>query len=403
MSISKQIGSILTKSKSSKLSSKHDKIGKDFLSGYDSSDIKHKLVLVEAASKIKGYHYSKAYLSHWLNRPHLYPLDPRHFNTFDTLLSKVGSELIPESVSLKFIDLFCGIGGFHLALCSNGAECVFASDIDEDAQVTYFDNHGLWPFGNISDFIDMIPDHDILCAGFPCQPFSVAGRKLGFNDTRGTLFFEILTIVKKKRPRALFLENVKNLVNHDDGRTFGVIKSLLEAEGYYIYHKVLNSKDFGVPQNRSRIFIVAFDQETAFKFPEYDGASVTVGDILEKNVPDKYTLSDKLWSGHQRRAIIHKSQHKGFKYSICDRTAAYTRTLTARYYKDGKEILIAQENKNPRMLTPRECARLQGFPDTFKLSRYNSASYKQFGNSVSVPVVSAIARQIIQALELNQE
>ena len=204
MSISKHIGSILSKSKSPKLSLKHDKIGKAFLSGYNPSDIKHKLILIEAASKIKGYDYSRAYLSHWLHCPQHYPLDPRHFVIFESLLDKVGSRLPTESTSLKFIDLFCGIGGFHLALCQNGAECVFASDIDEDAQATYFENHSVWPFGNISDFIDIIPNHDILCAGFPCQPFSVAGRKLGFSDTRGTLFFEILNIVRQKNLKFYF-------------------------------------------------------------------------------------------------------------------------------------------------------------------------------------------------------
>lgn len=398
MSISKQIGSILTRAKSTNLSAKHDRIGRQFLNSFNPADIKHKLILIEAASKIKGYEYGRAYLSHWLHCPESYPLDAKPQHIFVSLLNKVGASLPNGSPSLKFIDLFCGIGGFHIALSQHGVHCVFASDIDEDAQATYYDNHHLWPFGNISDFIDAIPDHDILCAGFPCQPFSVAGRQLGFNDTRGTLFFDILTIVKKKKPRVLFLENVKNLVNHDGGRTFAVIKNLLEAEGYNVHHKVFNSKDFGIPQNRSRIFIVAFDKEVEFTFPEYNGPSRLVGDILEDAVSEDYTLSDRLWSGHQRRAAAHKAQHKGFKHSVCDATAAYTRTLTARYYKDGKEILIYQEGKNPRMLTPRECARLQGFPDSFKLAKYNSASYRQFGNSVTVPVVAAIAEKIIQAL-----
>jgi DNA (cytosine-5)-methyltransferase 1 len=402
MSISLQIGNILTGYKSKKLTPKHDRLGRAFLNGYDPTSHKHQLVLLEAVTNIKGLKYSRAYLSHWLNCPDLYCMEEKAESLYTALLDKVGSKVaVKPAHAVKFVDLFCGIGGFHLALCRHGAQCVFASDIDADAQATYYDNHDLWPFGNISDHVDVIPDHDVLCAGFPCQPFSMAGKQLGFNDTRGTLFFDILNIVRNKRPKALFLENVKNLVSHDSGRTFSVIKRLLEAEGYNIHHKVLNSKDFGIPQNRARIFIVAFKEPVKFEFPTYGGPSAMVGDILEQTVSDDYTISDKLWDGHQRRAIAHKAQHKGFRYSLFNAASPHTRTLTARYSKDGKEILLEQEGKNPRMLTPRECARLQGFPDTFKLTKHKSASYKQFGNSVTVPVVTAIAGKIISTLLEN--
>lgn len=400
MSISLQIGNILTGCKSKKLSPKHDRLGRAFINNYDPHSLKHQLILLEAATHIKGLNHSRAYLSHWLNNPEYYPLDNKTESLYKALLTKVGSPTsVKQTDSITFIDLFCGIGGFHLALSSHGARCVFASDINADAQATYHENYNLWPFGDISNHIDDIPVHDILCAGFPCQPFSMAGKQLGFNDTRGTLFFEILKIVNNKRPRAILLENVKNLVSHDGGRTFLIITKLLEAEGYQIHYKVLNSKDFGVPQNRARIFIVAFREAVKrFEFPVYTGLSSKVGDILEESVSDDFTISDKLWAGHQRRATLHKAQHKGFKHSLCNSESPYTRTLTARYSKDGKEILLEQEHKNPRMLTPRECARLQGFPDTFKLARFNTASYKQFGNSVTVPVVSAIAGKIIDAL-----
>lgn len=250
-----------------------------------------------------------------------------------------------------------------------------------------------------------IPDHDILLAGFPCQPFSQAGLKRGFEDTRGTLFFDIARILKEKRPAAFLLENVKQLRGHDKGRTLAVIKNTLKELDYTVFVEVLAAKDFGVPQNRERIFIVGFDNKKGgmivpFDFPTPTGIPTRVGDILQKDVDDKYTISDKLYQGHLRRKEMHKAKGNGFGFSVFNAESPYTNTLSARYYKDGSEILIDQgPDKNPRKLTPRECARLQGFPDNFIIPVSNAQAYKQFGNSVAIPVVEAIARNMIDAMK----
>lgn len=245
-------------------------------------------------------------------------------------------------------------------------------------------------------------------AGFPCQPFSQAGLKRGFSDTRGTMFFEIERIVNVKRPKAFLLENVKQLKGHDKGRTLGVITEHLRRAGYTVDYAVLRAADFGVPQNRERIYIVGFDKRRfglsdgfRFEFPVPPKTKMRLGDILESSVDPKYTISDKLYEGHLRRKREHLEKGNGFGFSLFDADSPYTSTISARYYKDGSEILVDQgKSKNPRKLTPRECARLQGFPETFIIPVSDTQAYKQFGNSVAVPVVRAVAKRIVEALEM---
>ncbi|MFN5816369.1 MAG: DNA (cytosine-5-)-methyltransferase, partial [Pseudanabaena sp.] len=286
--------------------------------------------------------------------------------------------------SLKFIDLFAGIGGMRLAFESAGAKCNFSSEWDKFSQLTYFANFNEQPKGDITQISsDQIPDHDILIGGFPCQPFSIAGvskhNSLG-NDhgfehpTQGTLFFEVARIIRDKRPKAFLLENVKNLVSHDRGRTFAVIKETLEELGYYVYHQIFDAAAL-VPQHRERIFIVGFLEPIIFKFPTLVNKHPKIRDILEDNVDDKYTLTDNLWKYLQNYAEKHRAKGNGFGFGLVD-IDGISRTLSARYYKDGSEILIPQIGKNPRRLTPRECARLMGFPETFKIVTSDIRAYK---------------------------
>lgn len=306
----------------------------------------------------------------------------------------------------RFIDLFAGIGGIRIPFQELGGQCVFSSEWDKFSQKTYYANFGEIPSGDITkiDAAD-IPDFDILLGGFPCQPFSQAGLHKGFEDTRGTLFFEIERILNQKRPKAFLLENVKQLKGHDNGRTFRVIMQHLDDLNYHAEAKILKAADFGVPQIRERIYIVGFDRnhfdipdDYRFPYPEATGIKTRVGDILEKKVNEKYTISDRLWEGHKRRKIENKQKGKGFGYSLFNEESPYTSTISARYYKDGSEILIEQKGKNPRKLTPRECARLQGFPEEFIIPVSDAQAYKQFGNSVAVPVVRAVAGRIMQEM-----
>lgn len=306
----------------------------------------------------------------------------------------------------KMIDLFAGIGGTRLGFYQTGkTNVVFSSEIDKFAIKTYKANFGEAPFGDITKISEFdVPDHDILVAGFPCQAFSQAGKKLGFEDTRGTLFFEIARILKAKRPKAFLLENVKNLKSHDSGRTYETIENTLKDLNYDVHSVLFKAKDFGVPQNRERIYIVGFDKTKVknykdFSFPIPPCVEVSVGDILENKVDSKYTISDALWQGHQRRKQEHKIKGNGFGYTIFNQQSPYTNTLSARYYKDGSEILIEQKGDNPRKLTPREAARLQGFPENYIIPVSDTQSYKQFGNSVAVPVINAIAKEIISVLD----
>ena len=357
---------------------------------------------------------------------------------------------------IKFIDLFAGIGGFHMAFHKVGAECVFSSEWDKYARETYeqnfkkispnlFPDYFIGDINSVKDIDKEIPDFDVLTGGFPCQPFSNAGHKKGFDDTRGTLFFNIKEIVKTKIeqnkinkkikiPKVLLLENVKGLKNHDKGKTFKIIKASLEELGYRVKVEVLNSKYFGVPQNRERIFIVAWYTKLInipdFDFPHglteknkpfYDkenrellAKGTRLGDILleeqelnllEEEKEKTYTISDRLWAGHQRRKEQHKRKGNGFGYSLFEPDSKYTSTISARYYKDGSEILINQDTiikrpNRPRKLHPIEAARLQGYPvdDWYEIPVSDNQAYKQFGNSVSVPVVTTIASEIKKQL-----
>lgn len=313
------------------------------------------------------------------------------------------------SDKIKIIDLFAGIGGIRLGFenaSKNNIECVFTSEWDKYAQQTYLENFNDFKVhGDITQIHeDFIPEHDILLAGFPCQPFSQAGLKKGFSDTRGTLFFDIERILMHRKPQAFLLENVKQLRGHDKGRTLDTIIKHLKKIGYEnVQHKVLRARDFGLPQNRERIYIVGFlDNNIKFEFPEPTFEETRVGNILEPKVDKKYTISDKLWAGHQRRKRENKLKGKGFGYGMVNANSEYTNTLSARYYKDGSEVLIEQKGKNPRKLTPRECARLQGFPDTFKIPVSNTQAYRQFGNSVPVKVVEKVAEQMLKHIKTDK-
>jgi len=299
-------------------------------------------------------------------------------------------------MSFKFIDLFAGVGGIRLPFDEIGGECVFSSEIDKFARQTYQSNFGEEPHGDITQIAPAeIPEFDLLLAGFPCQPFSQAGLQQGFDDIRGTLFFYIAKIIELHLPSVVLLENVKRLKTHDKGNTFKVMQETLEDLGYTVFSRVLAAKDFGIPQNRERIYIVALKNHEIFTFPNPTFQETKVGNILENVVPEKYTISDKLWEGHQRRKLEHKKKGNGFGYTLFNNNSSYTNTISARYYKDGSEILIDQGSaKNPRKVTPREAARLQGFPENYKIVVSDVQAYKQFGNSVCVPVVRAISKQL---------
>lgn len=308
---------------------------------------------------------------------------------------------------LRFIDLFAGIGGTRQAFEAAGAVCVFSSEWDSSAQKTYYANYGEMPEGDITNIrAEDIPDFDILVAGFPCQPFSIAGvskkqsmgHPHGFLDrTQGTLFFDIARIIKEKKPKAFLLENVKNLKSHDGGKTFATITGVLEELGYKISHQIIDGRKL-VPQHRERIYIAGFRDHTIdFKFPDISDKKPTLAKILEAKVDTKYTLSDKLWRYLQDYAKKQKEKGNGFGFSAFGPNDV-ARTLSARYYKDGSEILIKQKNKNPRRLTPRECARLMGFKDSFRIVVADTPAYKQFGNSVIIPVVKKVAQQIVKHL-----
>lgn len=330
------------------------------------------------------------------------------------MLSKSNMEFKSQSTAFTFIDLFAGIGGMRIAFEQSGGRCVYSSEWNKYSQQTYLANFGEQPDGDITKVqADTIPDHDILVAGFPCQPFSIAGvskkqslgRATGFEDkTQGTLFFDVCRILKAKRPKAFMLENVKNLCSHDKGRTFKVIQESLDELDYEVFCDILDGQNY-VPQHRERILIVGFDRKrygrnVHFSFDITPIAPKPVlKDILEDCVSDKYTLSDKLWEYLQAYAQKHKEAGNGFGYGMAS-PDGITRTLSARYYKDGSEILIEQPGKNPRRLTPRECARLQGFPDSFKIPVSDTQAYRQFGNSVVVPLMANVAKLIVEKMEL---
>ena len=313
-----------------------------------------------------------------------------------------------------FIDLFAGIGGTRIAFESAGGDCVFTSESDRFAQQTYEANFGEAPSGDITTIPpDTIPGHDVLVAGFPCQPFSIAGvskkislgRPHGFLDrTQGTLFFSIARVLEVHRPPALFLENVRNLAGHDEGRTFAVMLEVLSKLGYRVSHRIIDAQVV-VPQHRERIYIVGFrdDLDVKFRWPDIRPRKTRLRDVLEKDPVDaRYTLSDRLWHYLQGYAAKHRAAGNGFGFGLADPDGV-SRTLSARYFKDGSEILIPQDNANPRRLTPRECARLMGFPSDFKIPVSDTQAYRQFGNSVVVPLVEQLALAVAQCLTRRTE
>lgn len=322
-----------------------------------------------------------------------------------------------EKAPFTFIDLFAGIGGMRLAYEQAGGRCVYSNEWNKYSQQTYYANFGEQPEGDITRVeAKNIPEHDILVAGFPCQPFSIAGvskkvsmgRKTGFEDkTQGTLFFDVCRILKEKRPKAFMLENVKNLKSHDKGRTFQTIQESLDELNYKIFYDILDGQNY-VPQHRERIIIVGFDKERYGDDIEFEFQITPVKpkpvmkDILEKEVASKYTLSDKLWTYLQNYAAKHKAAGNGFGYGIAPLDGV-SRTISARYHKDGSEILIAQGEKNPRRLTPRECARLQGFPESFIIPVSDTQAYKQFGNSVVVPLMADVAGLVVREMNVMDE
>jgi DNA (cytosine-5)-methyltransferase 1 len=306
-------------------------------------------------------------------------------------------------VKVRFADIFAGIGGCRLAAENVGWKCVFSSESDAFARLTYSANLSDCEIhGDITKIpVEIIPPFEVLLAGMPCQAFSKAGRQEGFGDERGTLFFQIARIIKYHQPEVVLLENVPNLAAHDEGRTFNVISKTLNNLGYDARHEVLDARDFGLPQKRRRIFIVGLrnrsreiDPFARFSFPIPPKTPTRVGDILESDVDCGYTITDRRWTGFQERKQRNMQAGKGFGFSLVNANSAYTNTISARYFKDGSEILIEKPGGNPRILIPREAARLQGFPDTFYIPVSDAQAYKGFGNSVPVPVVKAIALEI---------
>lgn len=317
----------------------------------------------------------------------------------------------PKSNKTKFTfsDICAGIGGMRLAFENLGGKCVFTSEWDKFCQKTYKENFGETPNGDITKIqIKNIPKHDVLLAGFPCQPFSKSGfatrkflnKKDGFADkNQGKIFFRIAKIIAVKKPKAVFLENVPRLVKMNKGKTFEAIINELEKLGYECKWKVISAETI-VPQRRERLYIVATRKGTNFEFPEIPDLKPQLKQVFEKNVHKKYTLSDNTWNWLQNHAKKHALIGNGFGFRMADpkKTAC---TLSARYGKDGSEILVPRRNSNPRKLSPRECARLMGFPDNYAIPVSDTQSYKQFGNSVVVPIIYLIGYEIIKVLKIR--
>jgi len=330
----------------------------------------------------------------------------------------------PENPSFKFIDLFAGIGGFRIALQNLGGKCVFTSEWDKEAQKTYLANFGEYPFGDITKrkIKDYIPENfDVLCAGFPCQAFSIAGKRGGFEDTRGTLFFDVAEIIKERRPKAVFLENVKGLRNHNGGKTLATILNVLRSDlGYYVPEpQIMNAKDFGVPQNRERIYIVGFRNDLGisdFEYPKPTEKKVAFADIREKNiVPTKYYLSNQYYQTLINHKERHESKGNGFGFAIIPDDGIANAIVVGGM---GRERNLVIDNRivdfkptthikgdvnrlGIRKMTPREWARLQGFPDEFEIKVADASAYKQFGNSVAIPAIQATATKILESLKIK--
>lgn len=318
-----------------------------------------------------------------------------------------------SSYIYKTIDLFAGIGGLRLgfektARCKN----VFSSEIDTNACLTYINNFGEDPQSDVTKLtkaqVANIPDFDILLAGFPCQTFSIAGIKKGFEDSRGQLFFDIAKILKIKKPQAFLLENVKGLVSHEQGNTLKtILKILTEELNYRVTYQVLNSKDFGVPQNRERIYIVGFKRKSDFAFPAPLGTKVSISDILESGVAEKYFISERYWQCLQQHKARHQNKGNGFGYKIIEKSGISNAIVVGGMGKERNLIIDRSltaldpkyNNAFVRKMTPREWARLQGYPDDFKIHPIDTHAYKQLGNSVTVPVITAIAENMLKALD----
>lgn len=313
----------------------------------------------------------------------------------------------------KFIDLFAGIGGFRIALEKNGAKCVFSSEWDKQAQITYNENFGEMPHGDITKINESeIPEHDILCAGFPCQAFSISGKQRGFKDARGTLFFDIARIAKYHQPKVLFLENVKNLAKHYHGNTLKIILRILDEIGYDAYYNILIASHYGVPQARERVYIVAFRKDLGveyFYFPKPTYKKIYVKDILEDEEKTQEQIINrtdlKFWSKDEMPQLkpiqigqINKGGQGERIYSINGHAVTLSANGGGVAGKTGAYLV----NNKIRRLSPRECARVQGFPEWFKIPVAKSQAYKQFGNSVSVPVVELIYQQILKVLNSNK-
>ncbi|MCE1165064.1 MAG: DNA cytosine methyltransferase [Bacteroidetes bacterium] len=330
----------------------------------------------------------------------------------------------PEEYKFTFIDLFAGIGGFRIAFQNLGGKCVYSSEWDKSAQETYEINFGEVPFGDITkeEVKSFIPDNfDILTAGFPCQAFSIAGKRGGFEDTRGTLFFDVAEIIRRKRPKAIFLENVKGLVNHDKGKTLATILNVLRNDlDYYVPDpKIINAKDFGVPQNRERVFIVGFRRELGinnFEYPEPLNRKISFASVKEKKVVSaKYYLSTQYLKTLKEHKKRHESKGNGFGYEMISDNGISNaivvggmgrerNLVTDKRLKDFTPVTKIKGEVNRegiRRMTPREWARLQGYPDKFKIEVADASAYKQLGNSVAVPAIQATASQIIKTLSLK--
>lgn len=318
---------------------------------------------------------------------------------------------------IKFIDLFCGLGGFRVALESWGCQCVFSSDIDKYARETYKENFGEYPTGDITVINEKhIPDHDILCAGFPCQPFSIGGKRLGFEDTRGTLFFDVLRILNEKRPSAFFLENVAGLCNHDGGKTIETIINALKEIDYIPFFKVINAKDVGYPQNRARWYCVGFDKKKfpdmpenfSFPFPTKKALKYTIDSLLEEETSLEYLVTKtcqeniethvgKFTSG-PRYDSSHILIANEVRKSRCNfRCDGISPCLTAKMGTGGNNVPIIVDKM--RKFTERECLRIMGYPDTYKIKKNYHQSYKQIGNSVIVPIIKDISEELVKIIE----
>ena len=333
---------------------------------------------------------------------------------FDSLRKEIQSV---SAVPFTFIDLFAGIGGFRIGLEKVGGRCLFSSEWDRHSQKTYHAWFGEVPVGDIREVDpESIPDHDVLAGGFPCQPFSIAGvskknslgKEHGFKDqTQGTLFFHVARIIETKRPPVVILENVKNLLSHDKGRTWQVIKSTLEELNYIVFRKIIDAADY-VPQHRERVFIVCFDKgvfgaNPPFSFPDPPMVpQIKFKSILEKKPHPRYTLTDHLWNYLQKYAASHRAKGNGFGFGMTDLNGV-SRTLSARYYKDGSEVLIPQNGKNPRRLTPREAARLMGFEDSLDIVVSDTQAYRQFGNAVVPLVVEAVGHAVVRTMVMQSQ